>query len=257
MQHAQDRDREQAERAAAVDERGAAGRRRRAQDRVQRHRERIGEHGGVVADLVGNRDPLRLVRGHARREPARGGRAVAVWMPGAAWPRPKFRHWARSPSSHQVAEREPARRAREPRVQHHALAGPPARDAGPDLVDHADHLVPEHLRPRDHRGHRVVERTVHEHLLVVAAAQPAQSRARHRPIGRGQRGRGISRSRSGASGPTNARGVSAESSLVATSRGRSLSNTSARMRFSGRGEDELDARALTGSRAVFYCTRDQ
>src|SRR5262249_52929142 len=39
---------------------------------------------------------------------------------------------------------------------------------------------------RDHRGHRVVERAIHENLLVIAAAQPAEKRARDRPVGRGQ-----------------------------------------------------------------------
>ena len=191
VQHAQDRDREQAERAAAVDERGAARRRRRVQDRVQRHRERIGEHRGVVADR------RRESESTATRAPGTRGAnppvAVALlplWMPGASVAAPEVQALREIALLAPIAERQAARRAREPGIQHHALADPPLRDAGADLVDHADHLVSEHLRPRDHRGHRVVERPVHEHLLVVAAAQPAQARARHRPVGRGQRGRG-------------------------------------------------------------------
>ena len=67
--------------------------------------------------------------------------------------------------------------------------------------------------------------------------------------GAGSDGAGISRSWSGESGPTNARGERSDSSLVTASRGRSLPITSARMRSpggTGFGERALTARARGG-----------
>src|SRR4029453_7175925 len=106
--------------------------------RMQRDRERIGEHGFVVAHLVGDRDAHRLVRGHERREPARRGAAVAgvdagrddaasevaadgvlavlafgTWRGDASWP------------------------ARQPGVQHDPLADTPDTDARADTLDGA------------------------------------------------------------------------------------------------------------------------
>ena len=110
------------------------------------------------------------------------------WMPVVSVPRVKFRHCASSPCWHHSHEREPARRAGEPGVQHHALAHAARAHPGAGPFDARHHLVSQHLRERDQGRHRIVDAPVQEHLLVIAAAQAAELRAQHHPVGRGQLG---------------------------------------------------------------------
>ena len=87
-----------------------------------------------------------------------------------------------------LAEGEPPRRAREPGVQHHALAHAARAHPGAGPFDPRHHLVSQHLRERDQGRHRIVEAPVQEHLLVVAAAEAAELRAQHHPVWSGEFG---------------------------------------------------------------------
>ena len=182
VQRAQDRERAEAERAHAVDQHGPARGRRRVQDRVERDAERVGEHRRLVADLVRDGNALRLVRGQQRREAARGVARVAVVDARRELAAAEVHALREVAALAPLAGREPPRGAREPRVEHHAVAHPPPPHAGPDALDRRHHLVAEHLRKRDPAGHRVVEGAVQVDLLGVAAADAAEARAQHDPV---------------------------------------------------------------------------
>jgi hypothetical protein len=156
---------------------------------VQRDRERIGEHRDLVGDVVGYRDGHRHVRRDALGESARRVGRVADMDAGRE---PAVEE---IPAERVVAlftrgtdRRDPARRARQPALEQHALADVDSGDRCTDLVDGADDLVAQHLWERDEGGHAgvgPVAARVHEHLFGVGAADPAQSRSHDEPIRRG------------------------------------------------------------------------
>src|SRR5436190_1038358 len=191
VEGAQDRDGEEPERPAAVDERGRAGGGRALQDAVQRHRERVGKHGLLVAHAGRDRDAHRLVRRHEGREATRRPAAVAGVDAGGQDAAGEVPADGILPLGARGTGRlDAARGAGEPGVQHHPLAGRARAHPGPDALDRAHHLVSQHLGERDHRRHRVVHAAVQEHLLVVAAADAAETRADGHPVGRRQLGLG-------------------------------------------------------------------
>src|SRR5581483_3376708 len=85
-----------------------------------------------------------------------------------------------------------ARRARQPRVEHHPLAALEPGHVAAEILDRADHLVAEHLRERDERRHRAVVGAfeVHQHLLGVRPADAGEVRPDHRPVGAEEAGVG-------------------------------------------------------------------
>ena len=116
-----------------------------------------------------------------------------MWMPG------RDRPDAERPAQAVVADLargtdrvDAARRAREPRVEHHAVADLEALGFGTERDDVGDDLVPEHLRQREERLHRVVGRLhlapVHEHLLGVGAADAGEAGLGDDPVGQQEAG---------------------------------------------------------------------
>jgi hypothetical protein len=191
VQRAQDRDRAATERAGAVHERPAVMCRRMTRDGVQRHRERVGEDANLVRHRVGNLEQHRVVRRHEvrvatgqvlRRADVDAGRERAV---------------GEVPAQRQVADlargaerRDAAGRARQPRVQHDAVAHGEASGLGADLHHVGHDLVAEHLRERGEVDHRVVGvdlAPVHEHLLRVRPADPGEAGPGDHPVGTGRR----------------------------------------------------------------------
>ena len=194
VQRAQDRGRARAERARAVDHHLAARRRRVPRDRVQRHRERVGEHRELVGDVVGHLEQLRVVRGHqlgvaavARPSTCRCGcRARSVR-------RRTTQHRLKSPRlARRAHRRDAARPARQPRVEHDAVADLEPFGLGTERDDVGDDFVAEHLRQREERLHRVVGRPhlapVHEHLLGVRAADAGEPGLGDDPVGQQEPG---------------------------------------------------------------------
>ena len=158
--------------------------------------------------LVRHRDALRLVRGQERREAARGVAQLPWWMPGARRPSAKFRHCARSPRSHHSQSASP--RVAQESHGFSTTRSPTRRRAHgrPDALDRRDHLVAEHLRERDQRGHRVVEASRSGTPAWCRCRRSRRAACAARPSRRpGSSGSGISRSWIGASGPTKARGA--------------------------------------------------
>ena len=80
----------------------------------------------------------------------------------------------------------PTGRARQPRVEHHALADVEALGLGAELGDLGDHLVAHHLRERAEPAHGVVlvaVTEVQEDLLRVGAADAGEQRPGDEPVG--------------------------------------------------------------------------
>ena len=90
------------------------------------------------------------------------------------------------------AERgDAARRARQPRVEHDALADVEALGLGAELGHLGHHLVAHHLRERAQSAHGAVAVAVEveEDLLRVGAADAGEQRAGDEPVGPQRAGR--------------------------------------------------------------------
>ena len=164
------------ERPRPVDENGLAGTGRSEKDRPQRHRDGVREDRGDVAHRLGHREELAGVRREALGVDS--GRAGAVAdvdrgrdRTGGEIAAPRIASLGAG-GARRVDE---ARTAREPGVEHDALAG-----VGPPR----DRLVTEHVREGQQGGQGVVTRPVEEDLLGVRAADPGEDRLAHHPVGR-------------------------------------------------------------------------
>ena len=171
VQRPEDRDREQAQRSAAVDQ-GCIAVGRVMENGVQAHSEGVAEDRLVIAHVVGNRDALGFVSRHVRREATRGLTAVAVMDAGGDRPVLEVLALCQLAPFTPVAEREAAWQTGEPRIQEHAVSDRLIARIDeilgqPELDPHGDPIPTAHGRVSERRLPTLIGCPTAEDLRVV------------------------------------------------------------------------------------------